>query len=70
VVLVAGQSYFLCPKERGLLAGLPECRVRVTSARTEPMRVASLVREPVADRLTAPVLLIDRITRRAVADPR
>ena len=36
VILAPGQVYFLFPKERGLLAGAPTCRVRVMSAGKKP----------------------------------
>ena len=56
VILTPGQVYFLCPNQRGLLAGMPTCRVRMMSARKEaiarcpsrPWRAAWVVLAPSA----------------------
>ena len=34
VILTPGQSHLLLPKESGLLAGAPTCRVRITASRS------------------------------------
>ena len=34
VILTPGQTHFLLPKELGLLAGAPTCRVRITASRS------------------------------------
>jgi hypothetical protein len=66
VLLTPGQVYFLCPNQRGLLAGMPTARVRVMSARKEAMARRPGIREGAVENAAGPAIVIDRITQRVI----